>query len=226
MIDFIKRSFDRLPIAPEMREVFNLPNTISLIRIGVIPILFCLLLSPGPLMSLVIAILFIAAALTDLLDGYVARRYHIVTTMGKFLDPIADKLIVNTAMIMLIPIDRIPTWIVAVIIIRDFIVDGIRNIASSEGLIIDASPLGKRKTLCQIFAVSALMIHYPFFGADAHAVGTRDPLHRPDSDGPVRGRLLHQVLSGKHQEKPKNQIDCSDLEVAASFLLTNEMVLL
>jgi len=171
MIDLIKRSFDRLPIAPEMREIFNLPNTISLVRIGVIPILFLLLLSPGPLMSLVIAIFFIIAALTDLLDGYVARRYRITTTMGKFLDPIADKLIVNTAMIMLIPIGRIPTWIVAVIIIRDFIVDGIRNIASSEGLVIAASPLGKRKTLCQIFAVSALMIHYPFLGADAHAVG-------------------------------------------------------
>lgn len=171
MIDLIKRWFDRIPIAPEMREVINLPNTISLVRIGVIPVLFFLLLSPGPLMSIVIAVLFIAAALTDLLDGHVARRYHIVTTMGKFLDPIADKLIVNTAMILLIPIGRIPTWIVAIIIIRDFIVDGIRNIASSEGLIIDASPLGKRKTLCQIFAVSALMIHYPFFGADAHAVG-------------------------------------------------------
>ncbi len=131
MIDFIKRLFDRLPIAPEMREVFNLPNTISLIRIGVIPILFFLLLSPGPLMSIVIAILFIAAALTDLLDGYVARRYHIVTTMGKFLDPIADKLIVNTAMIMLIPIGRFPTWIVSIIIIRVFIGNGIRNIASS-----------------------------------------------------------------------------------------------
>ena len=165
------RSFDRLPIAPEKREVFNLPNTISLLRIGVIPILFFLLLSPGPLMSLVIAVLFIVAALTDLLDGYIARRYQIVTTMGKFLDPIADKLIVNTAMIMLIPIGRIPAWIVAIIIIRDFIVDGIRTIASSEGMIIQASPLGKRKTLCQIFAVSALMIHYPFFGADAHAVG-------------------------------------------------------
>lgn len=171
MIDLIKRWFDRIPIAPELREVINLPNTISLIRIGVIPVLFFLLLSPGPLMSIVIAVLFIAAALTDLLDGHVARRYHIVTTMGKFLDPIADKLIVNTAMILLIPIGRIPTWIVAIIIIRDFIVDGIRNIASSEGLTIDASPLGKRKTLCQIFAVSALMIHYPFFGADAHAVG-------------------------------------------------------
>jgi len=171
MIDFLKRLFDRLPIAPEKREVFNLPNAISMLRIGVIPVLFFLLLSPGKVMSLVIAILFIAAALTDLLDGYIARKYQIVTTMGKFLDPIADKLIVNTAMIMMIPISRIPAWIVAVIVIRDFAVDGIRNIASSNGIVIQASPLGKRKTLCQIFAVSALMIHYPFIGADAHAVG-------------------------------------------------------
>jgi CDP-diacylglycerol--glycerol-3-phosphate 3-phosphatidyltransferase len=171
MIDFLKRSFDRLPIAPEKREVFNLPNAISMLRIGVIPVLFFLLLSPGKVMSLVIAILFIAAALTDLLDGYIARRYQIVTTMGKFLDPIADKLIVNTAMIMMIPINRIPAWIVAVIVIRDFVVDGMRNIASSNGIVIQASPMGKRKTLCQIFAVSALMIHYPFIGADAHVVG-------------------------------------------------------
>jgi CDP-diacylglycerol--glycerol-3-phosphate 3-phosphatidyltransferase len=171
MIDFLKRSFDRLPIPEEKRDVFNLPNTITMLRIGVIPALFCLLFSPGPAMSLVIAILFIAAALTDLLDGYIARRYQIVTTMGKFLDPIADKLIVNTAMILMIPIGRIPAWIVAIIIIRDFAVDGIRNIASSEGMIIQASPLGKRKTLCQIFAVSALMIHYPFIGADAHTIG-------------------------------------------------------
>lgn len=171
MIDFLMRLFDRLPIPPEKRRIFNLPNTISMLRIGVIPVLFCLLLSPGPLMSLVIAVLFIIAALTDLLDGYIARRYQIVTTMGKFLDPIADKLIVNTAMIMMIPIGRIPAWIVAIIVIRDFAVDGIRTIASSEGIVIQASPLGKRKTLCQIFAVSALMIHYPFIGADAHTVG-------------------------------------------------------
>ena len=171
MIDLLKRSFDRLPIPEEKREMFNLPNTITMLRLGVIPILFGLLLSPGPAMSLVIAILFIAAALTDILDGYIARRFKIVTTMGKFLDPIADKLIVNTAMILMIPIDRIPAWIVAVIIIRDFAVDGIRNIAASDGLIIQASPLGKRKMLCQIFAVSALMIHYPFIGIDAHRVG-------------------------------------------------------
>lgn len=171
MIDLLKRLFDGMPIPENKRAIFNLPNMITMLRIGVIPVLFGLLLSPGPVMSLVITSLFILAALTDLLDGYIARRFQIVTTMGKFLDPIADKMIVNTAMILMIPIGRIPAWIVAIIIIRDFAVDGIRNVAFSEGMVIQASPLGKRKTLCQIFAVSALMIHYPFIGADAHAVG-------------------------------------------------------
>lgn len=171
MIDLLKRSFDGMPIPENKKAIFNLPNMITMLRIGVIPVLFGLLLSPGPVMSLVITSLFILAALTDLLDGYIARRFQIVTTMGKFLDPIADKMIVNTAMILMIPIGRIPAWIVAIIIIRDFAVDGIRNVAFSEGMVIQASPLGKRKTLCQIFAVSALMIHYPFIGADAHAVG-------------------------------------------------------
>ena len=95
-----------------------------------------------------------------------------ITTMGKFLDPLADKLIVNSAMILMIPIGRIDAWIVAIIIMRDLIVDGIRSIASSEGMYIQASMLGKQKTLSQIIAVTALMIHYPFLGLDAHLVGT------------------------------------------------------
>ncbi|MBN1614329.1 MAG: CDP-diacylglycerol--glycerol-3-phosphate 3-phosphatidyltransferase [Deltaproteobacteria bacterium] len=172
MIDYLKRSFDKLPISPARREALNLPNTITMMRIGVIPVLFFLLLSPGPTGSLIIAALFILAALTDLLDGYIARRYQIVTKMGKLLDPIADKIIVNSAMILMIPIGRVPAWIVVITIIRDIAVDGIRSIASSEGIVIQASPLGKKKTLCQIVAVSALMIHYPLFGADAHVVGT------------------------------------------------------
>lgn len=172
MIDFLKRSFDKLQVAPERKEIFNFPNTITMLRIGVVPVLFLLLLSPGPTASLIITIFFIIAAVADAFDGYIARRYDIETLMGKFLDPIADKLIVNTAMILMIPIGRIPAWVVAIIIIRDFIVDGIRNISSSEGLIIQASPLGKTKTLCEYFAVSALMIHYPIFGVNAHAVGT------------------------------------------------------
>jgi CDP-diacylglycerol---glycerol-3-phosphate 3-phosphatidyltransferase len=154
------------------RETFNLPNTITLIRISLVPFLFLLLLSPGEFWSLIMAILFVAVSITDLLDGYIARKYHLVTTVGKFLDPIADKLIINTAMILMIPIGRIPAWIVAITIIRDLLVDGIRSIASSEGTYIQASRLGKQKTLAQVVAVTALMVHYPFFGADAHLVGT------------------------------------------------------
>jgi CDP-diacylglycerol---glycerol-3-phosphate 3-phosphatidyltransferase len=153
------------------REIFNLPNTITLLRISVVPFLFILLSSPGEFWSLILALLFIAASITDFLDGYVARRYQLITTMGKFLDPLADKLIVNTAMILMMTIGRIPAWIVALTIIRDLIVDGIRSIASSEGLFIQASRLAKQKTVAQIFPVTALMIHYPIFGVDAHAVG-------------------------------------------------------
>jgi CDP-diacylglycerol--glycerol-3-phosphate 3-phosphatidyltransferase len=171
MIDYLKKCFDRLPISTERRKIINLPNSITMLRISIVPVLFFLLLSPGRLWSFIIALLFIMASLTDLLDGYIARKYEIVTTIGKFLDPIADKLIVNTAMILMIPIGRIPAWIVAIIIIRDFFVDGVRSIAQTEGVIIQASKLGKQKMLCQIFAVSALMIHYPLFGADAHTVG-------------------------------------------------------
>lgn len=172
MIDDIKKYFDRMAASTDQRAlVINLPNAVTMLRICIIPVLFFLLFNPDRLWSFILAVLFIMAALTDLLDGYLARRYHIVTNIGKFLDPIADKIIVNTAMIMMIPIGRIPTWIVAIIIIRDFIIDGIRTIATSEGMIIDASKLGKRKTLCQIFALSALMIHYPFLGANAHVVG-------------------------------------------------------
>lgn len=153
-------------------EIFNLPNTITLARISVVPFLFFLLASPGPFWSRVLAVLFVLAAITDFLDGYFARKCNMITTMGKFLDPLADKLIVNTAMILMIPIGRIDAWIVVIIIMRDLIVDGIRSIASSEGIYIQASILGKQKTLAQIFAVTALMIHYPFLGLDAHFVGT------------------------------------------------------
>ena len=152
-------------------ETFNLPNTITLLRISVVPFLFILLLSPGEFWSLILAILFVIASITDFFDGYIARKYQMITTMGKFLDPIADKIMVNTAMILMIPIGRIPAWIVAITIIRDLMVDVIRSIASSEGIYIQASTLGKQKTLAQIIAVTALIIHYSIFGINAHAVG-------------------------------------------------------
>ena len=154
------------------REIFNLPNSITITRISVVPFLFFLLLSPGPFWSLVLAALFALASITDFLDGFTARKYNMITTMGKFLDPLADKIIINSAMILMIPIGRIDAWIVAIIIMRDLIVDGIRSIASSEGIYIQASMLGKQKTVAQSIAVTALMIHYSFLGLDAHFVGT------------------------------------------------------
>ncbi len=166
-----QKKMNRHPLISSGEKIFNLPNIITMGRIGFIPVLFFLLMDPGLTWSLVIAFCFVAAALTDLLDGYLARKYEIVTKMGQFLDPIADKLIVNTAMILMIPIGRIPAWAVAITIIRDIAVDGMRSIASGEGLVIDASSLGKKKTLCQTVAVTALIIHYPFLGIDAHAVG-------------------------------------------------------
>ena len=172
MFDALKRFFDGLPLETEHRKVVNLPNAITMLRVTVIPVLFLLLLPPDRVVSLVIAVIFILAALTDLLDGYVARRYGITTKIGKLLDPTADKLILATAMILLIPIGRIPAWVVAIMVTRDFAIDGIRSIALLSGRVIDASPLGKQKTLCQIVAVSALIIHYPLFGIDAHMVGT------------------------------------------------------
>jgi CDP-diacylglycerol--glycerol-3-phosphate 3-phosphatidyltransferase (EC 2.7.8.5) len=171
IIDFLKKSFDKLPIEQGRKEIFNLPNSITLLRICVIPVLFLILLSPGRTLSLLIAIVFIIAALTDLLDGYIARRYGMVTKIGKFLDPIADKIIVSTAMILMIPIGRIPAWIVAVIIIRDITVNGVRSISSSDDSVVSASKLGKQKTLSQNIALSALIIHYPLFGIDARLVG-------------------------------------------------------
>lgn len=173
MIEFLKKAFDKLPVSNGKREIFNLPNSITMLRICIIPVLFLLLLSPGRILSLIIAILFIIAAITDLLDGYIARKYAIVTKMGQFLDPVVDKLIVSAAMILMIPIGRIPAWIVVLIIMRDVIVDGLRSIASSDGIVIQASLMGKKKTLCQIIAVSALLIHYDtIFGLDAHLIGT------------------------------------------------------
>ena len=148
-----------------------MPNTITLARISVVPFLFVLLCNPGPFWSVVLAALFVLASLTDFVDGFIARRYNLITTLGKFLDPLADKLIVNSAMILMIPSGRIEAWIVVIIIMRDLIVDGLRSMASSEGVYIQASMLGKQKTVAQIVAVTALMIHYPFLGLDANFIG-------------------------------------------------------
>ncbi len=148
-------------------SILNLPNILTLLRIAVIPVLVVLLLEESKTRGFIAAACFSLASITDWLDGYLARRMGIVTTFGKFLDPIADKLIVMAALIMILPFGWVPAWIVLIILGREIIITGLRGIASTEGIVIAASELGKFKTIFQIVAIIGLLLHYDyhwFFG--------------------------------------------------------------
>lgn len=142
--------------------ILNLPNILTLLRIAAIPLLVVLLLSPSREAGFWAAALFAIASITDWLDGYLARRMGIETVFGKFLDPIADKLIVMAALIMLLPFNRVPAWMVLVILGREIIITGLRGLASTEGIVIPASNLGKFKTIFQIVAILGLLLHYDY----------------------------------------------------------------
>jgi CDP-diacylglycerol--glycerol-3-phosphate 3-phosphatidyltransferase len=153
------------------RVIFNLPNSLSLIRLACLPVVVISLSFQGRLGSFLAALFFGMAFLTDFFDGYFARRYGAVTVIGKILDPLADKILVILTMIMLIPLQRIPAWIVMVIVVRELAVTGLRSIAAVEGVVIQASSLGKYKTVFQCSATIALCLHYEYFGIDLHVVG-------------------------------------------------------
>ena len=150
----------------------NLPNSLSILRLLTAPVLVVLLLYPGRNLRLAAAIVFAAVCVTDWLDGYLARRMGLITSFGKFLDPLADKLLITTAFIMLIPLGRVPAWVVALIVGREMAVTGLRAVASNIGVVIDASAWGKYKTVSQIVCLVPLIIHYPYMGFDFHAVGS------------------------------------------------------
>jgi CDP-diacylglycerol--glycerol-3-phosphate 3-phosphatidyltransferase len=161
--------------APRPQErLWNLPNTITLLRTGAVPILLLFPLFDTRLGSQIVAWIFIVAALTDLLDGWLARRGHQVTRIGKLLDPLADKLLVATALIVLITMERIPAWgatLVVVIVGRELAVTGLRGIASAGGRVMAASWWGKAKALLQNIAIGALLFPDPSFGLPAHDIG-------------------------------------------------------
>ncbi|MHB8121326.1 MAG: CDP-diacylglycerol--glycerol-3-phosphate 3-phosphatidyltransferase [Desulfuromonadaceae bacterium] len=165
----------------QQNQIMNLPNILTMMRIATIPLLAVLLMSPSRSAGFWAAVVFAIASITDWLDGYLARRMGIVTVFGKFLDPIADKLIVMAVLIMILPFDRVPAWMVLVILGREIIITGLRGIASTEGIVIQASDLGKFKTIFQLVALIGLTLHYNyswFFGiphplltVDMHNVG-------------------------------------------------------
>lgn len=153
----------------------NIPNKITISRIFLIPIFIIILSVPFnwgewsightnlPVSHFVAALIFIIASGTDWLDGYYARKYNLVTNLGKFLDPLADKLLVSAALILLVEMGLAPAWIVIIIISREFAVTGLRLVAAGEGIVLAASNMGKLKTVTQILAIILLLLHnFPF----------------------------------------------------------------
>lgn len=149
----------------------NLANALTMSRIAAVPVIAVLLVRESVATSLIAALLFLIATITDYLDGYLARRMHIESDLGKLLDPLADKLLISTVLIMLIPLGRVPAWMVAVIIGREMAVTGVRALASEKSVIIAASWLGKYKTAFQCTALIPLLVHYPIFGLDFQEAG-------------------------------------------------------
>jgi CDP-diacylglycerol--glycerol-3-phosphate 3-phosphatidyltransferase len=150
----------------------NIPNLLTVLRIFSIPLIIFFLTSPGPLASFLAALVFGIASCTDILDGYLARQQKTETAIGKLLDPMADKLLILSGMIMLIPLDRIPAWMVVLIIGREVAITGLRGIASAEGEVIAASRLGKAKMILQSLSLGGLMLHYEYLGINFHILGT------------------------------------------------------
>ncbi|MBU5267729.1 CDP-diacylglycerol--glycerol-3-phosphate 3-phosphatidyltransferase [Virgibacillus proomii] len=149
----------------------NLPNKLTLSRICLIPIFIILMSVPFswgtwqigeaelPVVHFIAALLFIIAAGTDWVDGHYARKYNLVTNLGKFLDPLADKLLVSAALIILVEMGVAPAWVVIIIISREFAVTGLRLVAAGEGIVLAAGKMGKLKTATQMVAIAVLLLH-------------------------------------------------------------------
>lgn len=141
----------------------NLPNKLTVLRVILVPffVVFLLLSKANDSMKWIALALFIIASLTDLLDGKIARKYQLVTTFGKFMDPLADKILTISGMICLIELGRIPSWIVVIIVAREFIISGFRLIATEHGIVIAANYWGKWKTTFQMIMIILMIMNIP-----------------------------------------------------------------
>jgi len=149
--DFLMEKLNR-------QQILSLPNGVTILRILAIPLILILLFYISRGYQLLTALLFLGAAVTDTLDGYLARRRGLVTTLGKFLDPLADKLLIVTALIALIPAREVPVWMVIVIVGREIAITGLRGIAVSQDIIIAASAWGKYKTVFEVASIFFLIL--------------------------------------------------------------------
>jgi CDP-diacylglycerol---glycerol-3-phosphate 3-phosphatidyltransferase len=153
-------------------QKINLPTKITLLRILLVPFLLAFLIAPSRVNALMAALIFGAAALTDWLDGHLARSTQQVTTLGKLLDPIADKILLAAGLIPLVGLGRVPAWMAAIMLSREFAVSGLREIAAAEQVIIHASPMAKAKTVLQIIAILFLILDYQLWPLTFYTLGT------------------------------------------------------
>ena len=154
-----------------IKRILSHPNSLTLYRIIVVPVIVVLLMFPNRLTAFLAAVLFSAAAITDYLDGFYARRFGLESSLGKIMDPVADKLLVSCAFIMIASHGWIEAWMVCVIIGRELAVTGLRNVLAEHKEDVSASNLGKYKTGFQIAAIIPLLIHYSYLGINFHGIG-------------------------------------------------------
>ncbi len=151
-----------MSIATIRQDILNVPNILTLFRIALIPPVCYLIFRGDPLSVFFAVLLFWLASVTDWVDGYIARRQNLVSMTGKFLDPLADKLLVMAVLVMLLPMGRIPSWLAIVLIGRELTISGLRAIAATEGFVISAGQGGKFKTAFQMTGLIAILIHYTY----------------------------------------------------------------
>lgn len=155
-----------------IKNILNRPNILTLFRVASIPGIVVLMLFTNKFCTFFAALLFSAAAITDFLDGYYARRHGLVSNLGKIMDPLADKLLISCTFIMLSSHGWAPAWMVCIIIGRELAVTGLRNVIAADGGDVSASLLGKYKTGFQIAAIIPLLFHYSYFGVNLHIIGS------------------------------------------------------
>ncbi len=155
------------------KAIKGLPNILTVSRILVIPVLVALMSFPGPETRALATLLFVLAGITDIFDGYLARRYNVTSSMGKLLDPMADKLLIMAALVMLLacPESAVPAWMVVILLSREIMITSLRGVAAARGVVIQAEQIGKYKAVIQVYAVTGLLMHYTYFHIDFHAGG-------------------------------------------------------
>jgi CDP-diacylglycerol--glycerol-3-phosphate 3-phosphatidyltransferase len=151
--------------------MFNVANNLTMLRILTVPVIVLLMYFPNRGTCLLAMLVFILASLTDLFDGLLARRYGLVTNIGKFLDPLADKLLVISVLVMLVHLGWLQAWIIILIIGREMTVTGLRAVAADQGHVIAADRYGKLKTIVQVVALCPLILHYSWWGFDPNPLG-------------------------------------------------------